>query len=62
MCHIAVDDLEFCRVAQKDGWDLMCQPPNSPDLNVLDLGFFTTLQAYCLKSHHRQTSKKLNLM
>ena len=28
--------------AQADGWDirLTCQPPNSPDLNVLDLGFF----------------------
>lgn len=39
--HIAVDDLDFCCVAQ-EGWDirLMCQPPNSPDLNVLDLGFF----------------------
>jgi len=36
--HIAVDDPDFCRVAQEDGWDirLMCQPPNSPDLNVLD--------------------------
>ena len=23
---------------------LICQPPNSPDLNVLDLGYFTAIQ------------------
>lgn len=23
----------------------MCQPPNSPDLNVLDLGFFRAIQS-----------------
>ena len=50
--HIAVDDPDFCHVAQEDGWDirLMCQPPNSPDLNVLDLGFFAALQALFEKS------------
>jgi len=50
--HIAVDDPDFCRDAQADGWDirLMCQPPNSPDLNVLDLGFFAALQALFEKS------------
>lgn len=24
---------------------LVCQPPNSPDLNILDLGFFRAIQA-----------------
>jgi hypothetical protein len=50
--HIVVDDPDFCRVAQEDGWDirLMCQPPNSPNLNVLDLGFFAALQALFEKS------------
>jgi hypothetical protein len=50
--HVAVDDPEFCKVAQADGWDirLMCQPPNSPDLNILDLGFFAALQALFEKS------------
>ncbi|KAF7820639.1 mariner transposase [Senna tora] len=40
--HIDLDDAEFCQVASEDGFDirLMCQPPNSPDMNVLDLGFF----------------------
>ncbi|KAM0925167.1 hypothetical protein ACQ4PT_004375 [Festuca glaucescens] len=38
--HIPVDDPEFVAAAQADGWDirLTCQPPNSPDLNILDLG------------------------
>ena len=45
--HIPLDDPEFFAVAQAEGWDirLTCQPPNSPDLNILDLGFFAALQA-----------------
>lgn len=45
--HIAVDDPEFVQAAQAHGWNirLTCQPPNSPDLNILDLGFFTAIQA-----------------
>lgn len=45
--HIAVDDPAFVQAAQAGGWDvrLTCQPPNSPDLNVLDLGFFAAIQA-----------------
>ena len=45
--HISVNDSVFCAAAQADGWDirLTCQPPNSPDLNILDLGFFAALQA-----------------
>ncbi|XP_024628802.2 uncharacterized protein [Medicago truncatula] len=41
--HIDIDDEEFCEAAKKNGFDirLMCQPPNSPELNVLDLGFFS---------------------
>ncbi|KAM0875427.1 hypothetical protein ACQ4PT_036816 [Festuca glaucescens] len=45
--HIPVDDPEFVAAAQADGWDirLTCQPANSPDLNILDLGFFAALQS-----------------
>jgi len=45
--HIPVDDLEFVAAAQAEGWDirLTCRPPNSPDLNILDLGFFAALQS-----------------
>ena len=40
--HIPVSDPMFCEAAMADGWNirLTCQPPNSPDLNILDLGFF----------------------
>ncbi|KAH0678103.1 hypothetical protein KY284_019188 [Solanum tuberosum] len=45
--HIGVNDLEFVEAAKKDGFDIrLCfQPPNSPDLNVLDLGFFRAIQS-----------------
>ena len=40
--QIDVNDPAFLEAAQSDGWDIRmtCQPPNSPDLNVLDFGFF----------------------
>ncbi|XP_062217730.1 uncharacterized protein LOC133917934 [Phragmites australis] len=36
--HIDPNDEEFCRASKQDGFDirLYCQPPNSPNLNVLD--------------------------
>jgi hypothetical protein len=42
-----VNDSDFVAAAQCDGWNiqLTCQPPNSPDLNVLDLGVFAAIQA-----------------
>ncbi|KAF7801620.1 mariner transposase [Senna tora] len=45
--HIDLDDAEFCRVASEDGFDirLMRQPPNSPDINVLDLEFLSAIQS-----------------
>ena len=45
--HISPTDEEFVSVAQSDGFDirLRCQPPNSPDFNVLDLGFFNAIQS-----------------
>ena len=45
--HVNPTDKEFCEAAQEEGFDirLMCQPPNSPDLNILDLGFFRALQS-----------------
>ena len=50
--HIPVDDPEFCAAAQADGWDirLTCQPVNSPDTNVLDLGLFAAIQALFQRS------------
>lgn len=45
--YISKDDPDFCRAASESEFDiqLTCQPPNSPDLNVLDLGFFNAIQS-----------------
>eukprot|EP00171_Calliarthron_tuberculosum_P001066 IDg1066t1 len=45
--HVAVDDPEIVEAGKQNGWDirLKCQPPNSPDLNALDLGFFNSIQS-----------------
>jgi hypothetical protein len=44
--HIDCEDQEFHHVASQDGFDirLVSQPPNSPDLNVLYLDFFRSIQ------------------
>ncbi|XP_057789696.1 uncharacterized protein LOC131006537 [Salvia miltiorrhiza] len=44
--HIKPDDPEFLAVANLDGFNfqLVCQPANSPDTNVNDLGFFRAIQ------------------
>jgi hypothetical protein len=45
--HVPVDDEHFAIAATQTGLDirLMNQPPNSPDMNCLDLGFFASLQS-----------------
>lgn len=45
--HLKSDDPDFVAESQKDGLDirLTCQPPNSPDMNVLDLGYFRAIQS-----------------
>ncbi|GJV86140.1 hypothetical protein Tco_1526038 [Tanacetum coccineum] len=45
--HIDVNDVEFLQEVSRDGFDirLRFQPPNSPDLNVLDLSFFRAIQS-----------------
>src|SRR5690349_1607478 len=45
--HLSVNDPRFIEAASADGFDirLRCQPPNSSDMNVLDLGFFNAIQA-----------------
>ncbi|RHY23533.1 hypothetical protein DYB32_009153 [Aphanomyces invadans] len=44
--HAAITD-ELLATVFTDGWTFVvwCQPPNSPDLNVLDLGFFASIQS-----------------
>lgn len=45
--HIKPSDEEFTHAATQNGFNiqLIFQPPQSPDLNVLDLGFFRAIQA-----------------
>ncbi|GAA0147651.1 hypothetical protein LIER_07300 [Lithospermum erythrorhizon] len=45
--HIDPLDDKFLAVAQGDGFDirLTCQPPNSPNFNVLDLEYFRSIQS-----------------
>ncbi|XP_015165532.1 uncharacterized protein [Solanum tuberosum] len=56
--HVKINDDEFRQVASQDGFDirLMCQPPNSPDMNVLDLGFFSAIQAL----QHQEAPKNID--
>ena len=44
--HVAPNDPVFLEAVALTGLDIriMNQPPNSPDMNVLDLGFFASLQ------------------
>ena len=45
--HIQPQDPTFLQAAQRLGLnvELVYQPPNSPDLNVLDLGYFNSIQS-----------------
>ncbi|XP_058223181.1 uncharacterized protein LOC131332888 [Rhododendron vialii] len=45
--HIHPLDPQFLEAAHEDGLNicLSFQPPNSPNMNVLDLGFFTSIQS-----------------
>jgi hypothetical protein len=63
-CHFKKDWpqwMEACEAAAVDGWEfkLTGQPPNSPDLNILDLGFFRALQSaqWDFSESDHQTSK-----
>ncbi|KAF0724507.1 hypothetical protein Ae201684_016801 [Aphanomyces euteiches] len=52
--HGSITEAEL-DAASTDGWKfVLCQqPPNSPDLNVLDLGFFASIQSLQYKSVSR---------
>jgi hypothetical protein len=45
--HVSGDDTQLASELVKDGFDikLVNQPPNSPDMNVLDLGWFRAIQS-----------------
>ena len=41
---------------------IVCQPANSPDFNVLDLGFFRSLQSYTQKRATPNTETLVNVV
>ena len=45
--HVQCDDPIVVQEATKGNWDIrmVFQPPNSPDTNILDLGWFSSIQA-----------------
>lgn len=45
--HSSDNDQDIVAAGSSDGWNIRfkSQPPNSPDLNVLDLGFFNSIQS-----------------
>ncbi|KAH9191839.1 hypothetical protein AeNC1_006185 [Aphanomyces euteiches] len=49
--HVQVDNVDILQAGHSGGFriSVVCQPPNSPDLNVLDLGFFQALQSNQIK-------------
>ncbi|ETV75547.1 hypothetical protein H257_10362 [Aphanomyces astaci] len=51
--HVPPSDVDVVAACKADGWDMevVFQPPNSPDLNVLDLGFFRAIQALQAEKH-----------
>lgn len=55
--HVKADDPIFALEAARGGWDirLVNQPPNSPDCNILDLGWFASIQSM----FHRKMPKTL---
>lgn len=56
--HIDPNDEEFRSAVSKYGLNvqLICQPPNSPDLNVLDLDFFSAIQS----QQHQEAPKTID--
>ena len=54
--HLKVDDPIFCEAAKQDGFDirLICQPPNSPDFNILDLGFLELFKLFNTRRMQKQ--------
>ncbi|OMO88922.1 hypothetical protein COLO4_20032 [Corchorus olitorius] len=62
--HVDIDDPEFCQAAAQDGFDirLTYQPPNSPDLNVLDLGYFAAIQSLQQKERARNVDDLVTIV
>ena len=62
--HISATDPDFIREATKDGWDihLINQPAQSPDLNILDLGFFRAIQSIKDQMSYKDEDKLIEVV
>ncbi|KAJ0391764.1 hypothetical protein P43SY_012098 [Pythium insidiosum] len=60
--HLPPTDPDVIAAGTADGWNIrmLCQPPNSPDLNVLDLGFFASIQSIQYKQRVRGIDSLVN--
>ncbi|VFQ62510.1 unnamed protein product [Cuscuta campestris] len=60
--HVEGNNPEFLAAAEDGDWniELKFQPPNSPDLNVLDLGFFRSIDSIQDQSAPRNLSELIN--
>ncbi|ETI34119.1 hypothetical protein F443_19324 [Phytophthora nicotianae P1569] len=56
--HVAGDNADILEAGIEHGWtiEMTCQPPRSPDMNVLDLGLFNAIQSgqYRYPTHNLQ--------
>ena len=54
--HLKLDDPIFCEATKQEGFDirLICQPPNSLDFNILDLGFFELFKLFNTRRMQKQ--------
>jgi hypothetical protein len=54
--HFKLDDPFFCEAAKQEEFDirLICQPPNSPDFNILDLSFFKLFKQFNTRRMQKQ--------
>ena len=45
--HVPVNDEDILAAGLSEGWNIRmtCQPSSSPDFNVLDLGYFSSIHA-----------------
>ncbi|KAJ0391779.1 hypothetical protein P43SY_012138 [Pythium insidiosum] len=59
--HVLADDEVIQAACSAGGWDMKVapQPPNSPDFNVLDLGFFASLQTLLQTLQHRMPARNI---
>lgn len=62
--YIDIDDYLIPQVVERCGINicLMCQPPNSPDLHILDLAFFQRIQALQYKEAPKTTLELVNVV